>query len=68
MKRKSGTAIALLEQLYFRPIITVENVQEITGLSSYGNANDLVKDLCDLGLLAETTGQKRNRVFAYHHI
>jgi len=65
MKRKSGTAIALLEQLYFRPIITVENVQEITGLSSYGNANDLVKDLCDLGLLAETTGQKRNRVFAY---
>lgn len=65
MKRKSGTAIALLEQLYFRPIITVENVQEITGLSSYGNANDLVKDLCDLGLLTETTGQKRNRVFAY---
>jgi Fic family protein len=65
MKRKSGTAIALLEQLYFRPIITVENVQEITGLSSYGNANDLVKDLCDLGLLEETTGQKRNRVFAY---
>lgn len=62
--RRSGTAIALLEQLYFRPIVTVENVEKIAQLS-YANANALVKELCDLQLLQETTGQRRNRVFAY---
>ncbi len=61
--RRSGTAIALLEQLYFRPIVTVENVEKIAQLS-YANANALVKELCDLQLLQETTGQRRNRVFA----
>lgn len=64
MGRRSGNAITLLESLYFRPIITVEWVQEITQLS-YPNANTLVKDLCKFGLLAEITGQKRNRAFAY---
>ncbi|CAN1212884.1 hypothetical protein TUMEXPCC7403_21945 [Tumidithrix helvetica PCC 7403] len=64
MGRRSGSAIALLEQLYYRPIVTVENVQEIAQLS-YANANTLIKDLCNLELLRETTGQKRNRVFAY---
>jgi Fic family protein len=64
MGRRSGSAIALLERLYYRPIVTVENVQEIAQLS-YANANTLIKDLCNLDLLKETTGQKRNRVFAY---
>jgi Fic family protein len=64
MGRRSGNAIALLESLYFRPIFTVEHVQAITELS-YPNANTLVKDLCDIGLLAEITGQKRNRAFSY---
>jgi Fic family protein len=64
MGRRSGNAIALLESLYFRPIFTVEHVQAITNLS-YPNANTLVKDLCDLGLLEEITGQKRNRAFSY---
>lgn len=64
MNRRSGNAINLLETLYFKPIVSVENVQEIIELS-YPNANQLVKDLCDLELLEEITGQKRNRVFAY---
>ncbi|MBD2777599.1 Fic family protein [Iningainema tapete] len=64
MGRRAGNAIALLETLYLRPIVTIEHVQEITQLS-YPNANTLVKDLCDVGLLQEITGQKRNRAFAY---
>lgn len=64
MKRKSGKAIALLESLYFRPIFTVEHVEAVSELS-YPNANTLVKDLCNIGLLQEITGQKRHRVFSY---
>lgn len=64
MGRRSGNAIALLESLYFRPIFTVEHAEKITNLS-YPNANTLVKDLGDIGLLQEITGQKRNRAFSY---
>ncbi len=64
MGRRSGKAIALLESLYFKPIFTVEHVQAITELS-YPNANSLVKELCNIGLLEEITGQKRNRAFSY---
>jgi len=46
------------------PEIVIDHVQEITKLS-YPNANTLVKDFCDLGLLEEITGQKRNRAFSY---
>jgi Fic family protein len=64
MGRRSGNAIALLESLYFRPIFTVEHAQNITSLS-YPNANTLIKNLCDVGILQEITGQKRNRAFSY---
>jgi Fic family protein len=64
MKRKSGNAIALLESLYFRPIFTVEHAQAITNLS-YSNANALMKDLIQMELVSEITGQKRNRTFSY---
>ena len=64
MGRRSGNAIALLESLYFRPIFTVEHAEKITNLS-YPNANTLIKDLSDIGLLQEITGQKRNRAFSY---
>jgi len=64
MGRRSGNALTLLESLYFQPIITIEFVEKTIQLS-YPNANTLVKDLCNLGLLKEITGQKRNRAFAY---
>ena len=64
MGQRSGKALALLDSLYFKPIFKVEHAQEVTGLS-YPNANTLIKDLCDIGILKEITGQKRNRAFAY---
>lgn len=62
--RGAGTALTLLEELFRRPIVTVNRVREATQVS-YANANNLVKQLSDLGLLRETTGHKRNRRFAY---
>jgi Fic family protein len=64
MGRKSGNSIAVLESLYFKPIFTVEHVANITNLS-YPNANALIKQLIEIGLLQEITGQKRNRAFSY---
>ena len=46
------------------PIISVEEVIKATELT-YSNANRLVKLMCDIGLLTEITGQRRNRLFSY---
>jgi hypothetical protein len=54
----------LLETLYFRPVVSAQSVAEVTQLS-FANANLLVKQLCQLGLLEEFTGQRRNRRFSY---
>ncbi len=62
--RRSGKALVLLENLYFRPIISVDYVMEATELT-FSNANALVKQFCNFGLLREITGQRRNRLFSY---
>ena len=62
--RSAGKALVLLEQLYFRPIVSAQRVAEATSLS-FANANVLIKRLIELGLLMETTGQRRNRRFSY---
>lgn len=62
----AGTPIGLvlLDQLFERPMVTVNAVRGIVG-RSYPVANDLVSKFAQLGLLREVTGQQRNRVFAY---
>lgn len=62
--RGAGKGLTFLEQLYFRPIVNVNTVMQITELS-FARANGLVRQLQDLGLLRETSGRRRNRVFAY---
>jgi Fic family protein len=64
MGRGAGSALALMETLYFRPIVSVKQVAEITRIS-FPNANALVEALEKHRLLVETTGRRRNRVFAY---
>lgn len=63
-KKAAGKAILLLERLFLRPYVTVNAVEEMVGLS-FSNANHLVLQLCELGILKEVTGQRRNRVFRY---
>ena len=62
--RGASKALLVLEVLCYRPIISVHAAMKATKLS-YANTNRLVKDLCNLGLLLELTGQKRNRRFSY---
>lgn len=62
--RAAGNGHRLLEHLYERPIVSVNEAQEITG-TTYASANQLVARLAELGILNEFTGQRRNRRFRY---
>ena len=57
-------ALRLISLLFARPIINVGLVKSELGVA-WGTANNLVAQLEELGLLRETTGQKRSRVFRY---
>lgn len=65
LRQRAANGLVLLELLYFNPIISVDFVMEATNLT-FPNANALVKQFCDVGLLSEITGQKRNRRFSYY--
>lgn len=60
----AGSANILVERLYERPVITVQQAANIIG-STYANANNLIRRLTEVGLLQEMTGNRRNRRFAY---
>ena len=62
--RAAGNGLRVLEDLYERPIVSVNAVQRLIG-TTYTAANLLVSRLVDIGILSETTGRTRNRVFAY---
>lgn len=64
MGRNSQKALILHEELFRRPIVNVNNIAEITGLT-YQSANKLVNELERLGILVEVTGGKRNRVYEF---
>lgn len=64
MGRAAGNGLLVLESLYQRPVVTVADVQSLTG-TTYTAANNLVSSLTELGILVEATGYKRNRVFRY---
>ena len=59
-----GKAPLVLESLFGSPLVTVKELSKELGLS-YSNANALVDRLCDLEILKEITGQRRNRIFTY---
>jgi predicted transcriptional regulator len=60
----SSHAHALLDRLFQKPVMSVKAVAEVIG-RSYPTANQLVSDFERLGLLKETTGQYRNRLYSY---
>ena len=62
--RAAGNGQKVLETLFDRPIVTVGEVEDITG-TTYVAANNLVARLVDLGILQEITGFSRNRRFRY---
>ena len=62
--RAAGNGHRVLEHLYERPIISVGDVQDLTG-TTYTAANNLVNRLTGFDILHEFTGQARNRRFIY---
>ncbi|MHB8946994.1 MAG: Fic family protein [Bacillota bacterium] len=61
---RSQNGIALLERLYYKPLVTVQQVTDLLRVS-FPAANNLIKEFCGLGILKETTGRQRNRIFKY---
>ena len=62
--RGSGNGHKVLESLFDRPILAVNDVMKVTG-TTYAAANTLVTKLVELGVLSEITGNARNRRFRY---
>jgi DNA-binding MarR family transcriptional regulator len=62
--RAAGGGHRLLEHLYETPIVSVNDVRDLIGVS-YAAANQLVDRLVDAGMLEEITGQTRRRRFRY---
>lgn len=64
LSRGAANGHRLLERLYDRPIISVNQVKDITG-TTFAAANTLVAKLVELGVLRELTGHARHRRFQY---
>ena len=62
--RAAGNGHRVLESLFDRPIVSVADVQQMTG-TTFAAANTLVARLVEHGVLHEMTGYARNRRFRY---
>lgn len=64
MGKRAKQGSIFLHALFSKPVVTIKDVQNITGLSPKA-ANDLVKAFLMAGILKETTGYQRNRIFVF---
>jgi Fic family protein len=62
--RTAGNGHRALEYLYQHPIVTVQEIQNLIGVT-YPAANNLVTRLTQQGIVREMTGHLRNRLFIY---
>lgn len=63
--RATVAAIQLLDVLPSHPMITVPGATELIG-STPPTTRKAVELLADIGILRETSGRQRDRVYAYH--
>jgi Fic family protein len=64
MGKRAKQGGILLHALFSSPVVTVKDVQQITGLSTKA-ANDLTQAFLSAGIITEITGDKRNRIFSF---
>jgi Fic family protein len=64
MGKRAKQGSILLHALFSEPVVTVKDVQKITKLTPI-TANGLVQAFMAAGILKETTGNQRNRVFVF---
>lgn len=63
---KGSKSATLIHQVMLRhPIASVQKLKEETGLTD-ATINTSLRKLQELGIIEETTGQKRNRLFCYN--
>ena len=62
--RRVGSALRVHERLMARPIRTISDVANSTGLS-FPTVDAAMKALTKLGIVRELTGRRSNRLFAY---
>lgn len=62
--RRAGTAMLLLDELLELPLVRTKTVQRAIGVSQ-PTATSLLESLVETGILRETTGRARYRVYAY---
>jgi Fic family protein len=63
-RKRTANASILLQHLFKKPVINVNQVKDLTK-TSYKTANDLVAEFVNAGILKEMTGQSRNRSFIF---
>jgi len=62
--RRAHKGLALMEWLYCKPLTTAAEVSEWLNVSQ-PTANTLIRYFCNLNILHEMTGYKRNRIFVF---
>ncbi len=62
--RVAGNALKVHELLFRFPLISVNPIAEMPGVS-FTSANRLIERMVEIGILVEVTGNVRNRVFNY---
>jgi Fic family protein len=62
--RPAGSALQVHDALQKRPVLTIARAADLTGLSMTTVSSSLAR-MSDLGIVRETTGRRRNRLFAY---
>jgi len=63
--RRANKANQLIKEMYSIPILSVKDISKILDID-FVPANKLVGALVDSGILRETTGYSRNRLFVLH--
>ena len=63
--KKAHNASKLIEYLYQKPIISINEILEPLDISSKSTASSLVKEFEKKGILVEVTGYERNKLFAF---
>ncbi len=64
MGKRSSSAHKLLLGLFKNPVVSVKEIQEITGLSPK-SSGELTNLFVETGILVEITKQQRNRIFSF---
>lgn len=63
-QRTAGSSLRVHAHLQKRPIVSIKDVADNTGLA-FQSALTTLERLCDLGIVEEITGKQRNRIYTY---